>query len=322
MRLDRLVAAHVETLSRSQAKSLITAGGVTLDGTPARTPAATVGPGVRVVVRIPPVRKPDQQPAPIPLDVAYEDEHLIVINKPPGLVVHPAPGHHADTLVNGLLAHCGDSLSGIGGVARPGIVHRLDRDTSGLLIAAKTDHAHIRLAAAISAREVERTYQAICWNHPVPRIGCIDRPIGRHPRHRTRMAVVAQGGRAADTHYCTQFDVGGEVSLLECRLGTGRTHQVRVHLAAVNCPLVGDPLYTRARNPSTRLDPVLRSRLRAFPRQALHAHRLALVHPVTGGPLRLEAPPPPDFQILLDAMQAARTAAPPSLARRAARRHV
>ena len=207
VRIDRLVAAEVAALSRSRARALIEAGEVSLDGVAVRDPAHIVRAGARIGIRIPPPLPPTQPAAAIPLDVVYEDEHLIVVNKQPGLVVHPAPGHHGDTLVNALLAHCGDSLSGIGGVARPGIVHRLDRDTSGLIIAAKTDEAHIRLAAAISAREVKRTYLAVCWDVPVPRIGRIDRPIGRHPRHRTRMAVVARGGRAADTRYRTLFDV-------------------------------------------------------------------------------------------------------------------
>ena len=238
----------------------------------------------------------------------FEDEHLIVINKQPGLVVHPAPGHRGDTLVNALLAHCGDNLSGIGGVARPGIVHRLDRDTSGLMAVAKNDEAHIGLAAAISAREVERTYRAVCWKVPIPRAGRIEGAIGRHPRYRARMAVVARGGRLADTNYRTLLDVGGEVSLVQCTLGTGRTHQVRVHLASVHCPLVGDTLYGRRRSPPASLDPALSAELVAFPRQALHAHRLAFLHPVTGSPLDFEGKPPPDLQSLLCALSAQRDA--------------
>ena len=322
MRIDRLVAAEVADLSRSRAKALIEAGAVSLDGAAVRDPAHLVRPGARVGVRIPPPLPPAQPAAAIPLDIAYEDDHLIVVNKQPGLVVHPAPGHHGDTLVNALLAHCGDSLSGIGGVARPGIVHRLDRDTSGLIIVAKTDEAHIRLAAAISAREVTRAYLAVCWGVPVPRIGRIDRPIGRHPRHRTRMAVVARGGRAADTHYRTRFEVNGEISVLACRLGTGRTHQVRVHLASLHCPLVGDTLYGRARTPSAKLPASLRSSLAAFPRQALHAHHLTLTHPVTGSPLRFEAEPPPDLERLLADLRAARPDAPAALDQTAPRRHL
>ncbi len=322
MRIDRLVAATIGTLSRSQARSLIEQGNVTVDGAVESSPSALARPDVRIAVRIPPPPPADPRPALLPLDIAYEDEHLIVINKPPGLVVHPAPGRRGDTLVDALLAHCGDRLSGIGGGTRPGIVHRLDRDTSGLLVAAKTDESHIRLAAAISAREVKRIYQAVCWGLPVPRTGRIERPIGRHPRHRTRMAVVAQGGRTADTHYRTRFDVGGKVSLLECRLGTGRTHQIRVHLASAGCPLIGDTLYCRARTPSASLGPALRTSLRAFPRQALHAHRLAFLHPVTGVPLRLTAAPPRDLGILLQTLQAARHDEPASLARTAPERHL
>ena len=322
VRIDRLIAAKLENLRRTRAKALIEGGEVAVDGVLARDPARIVHPGTRVSVRIPPPVAPTQLAASIPLDIIHEDEHLIVVNKQPGLVVHPAPGHREDTLVNALIAHCGDSLSGIGGVARPGIVHRLDRDTSGLLVVAKTDEAHIRLAAAISAREVERAYQAVCWKVPVPRAGRIDGAIGRHPRHRTRMAVVTRGGRAADTRYRTLYDVDGEVSLLECQLGTGRTHQVRVHMASVHCPLVGDSLYGRARTPPATLDPSLSAQVAAFPRQALHAYRLALTHPATGSPLCFEASPPRDFDRLLAAMQTARKNPASALDGTAPKRHL
>ncbi len=322
MRIDRLIAARLENLSRTRAKALIEAGEVVADGAVVRDPARIVHPGARIRIRIPAPVAPTQPAASIPLEIIHEDEHLIVVNKQPGLVVHPAPGHREDTLVNALIAHCGDSLSGIGGVARPGIVHRLDRDTSGLLAVAKTDEAHIRLAAAISAREVERAYQAVCWKVPVPRAGRVDGAIGRHPRHRTRMAVVARGGRAADTRYRTLFDVAGEVSLVECQLGTGRTHQVRVHMASLHCPLVGDTLYGRARIPPAKLDPLLSAQVAAFPRQALHAYRLALTHPATGSPLSFEASPPHDFEHLLATMRAARKNPAPALDGTAPKRHL
>ena len=323
MRIDRLVAAEVEALSRSRAKALIEAGEVSLDGVAVCDPAHIVRPGARIGVRIPPPLPPAQPAAAIPLDIAYEDEHLIVVNKQPGLVVHPAPGHHGDTLVNALLDHCGDSLSGIGGVARPGIVHRLDRDTSGLIIAAKTDASHIRLAAAISAREVKRTYLAICWGVPVPRIGCIDRPIGRHPRHRTRMAVVARGGRAADTRYRTLFDLNGEVSVLECQLGTGRTHQVRVHLASVQCPLVGDTLYGRARTPVRQAPFIAPIRPRRLPTPG--ASRAPTGADPSGDRVATPPrgqPPPPDLERLLADLQAARQNSPAALDQTAHKRHL
>ncbi len=297
-RLDRLLADRVDDLSRSRARALIDEGAVSANDRPAGAPNRKVRAGEVFQVRIPPPRSADLEPADIPLDVVHEDEHLLVIDKPIGLVVHPAPGHRGDTLVNALLAHCGENLSGIGGVKRPGIVHRLDRNTSGLIVVAKTDAAHVSLAAGISAKEVERSYFAVCWRVPAPPVGTVDAPIWRHPRDRRRMAVMASG-KPAETHYRVMRSWGGEASVVACKLGTGRTHQIRVHFASIGCPVVGDSLYGRARNASQKLSEAARHGLSSFPRQALHAERLAFAHPATGEFLVFERPPPQDMQGLL-----------------------
>jgi 23S rRNA pseudouridine1911/1915/1917 synthase len=244
----------------------------------------------------------------IPLHIVHEDNELIVINKPAGLVVHPAAGNRTGTLVNALIAHCGASLSGIGGETRPGIVHRLDKDTSGLLVVAKTDRAHRALAAQFAdhgrERGLERGYLALVWGVPDPREGAIDKPIGRDPKSRVKMAV-RSGGRRAVTHYKTRAvyrDAKGRpvASLVECRLQTGRTHQIRVHLAKIGHPLLGDAVYgagfrTRAALLSTKT----KRALAAFERQALHAYLLGFKHPVSGETLRFEQNPPPDLAFLL-----------------------
>ncbi len=251
-------------------------------------------------MEVPPPAALALEPEAIPLDIVYEDDALVVVNKPAGLVVHPGAGHPTGTLVHALLAHCGPALSGIGGVRRPGIVHRLDRGTSGLLVVAKTDQAHLGLARQLKARAVERRYLALVHGR-VPRAeGVIETDIGRHPRYRQRMAVRPPGtARAAITRYRVLERFSGPVplTLLAVRLGTGRTHQIRVHLAHLGHPLVGDGTYRRPAGPP--LDSALAARVAALDGQALHAAMLGFSHPGTGAPLRFEVPPPPAFRGLL-----------------------
>jgi 23S rRNA pseudouridine1911/1915/1917 synthase len=300
-RLDKFLADAAPALSRMRLKALILEGCVRVGGRTITDPSYRVKAGEAAAWEEPaPV---DAAPAAqaIPLEVLYEDAHLVVIDKPAGLVVHPAPGNPEGTLVNALLAHCGASLKGIGGERRPGIVHRLDKDTSGLMVAAKTEAAHQRLSEAFAARDIERAYDALVWGAPRPPSGEIEGAIGRDPRNRKRMAVVGRGGKAALTRYRTKRGFDDAAALLECRLATGRTHQIRVHLAALGHPVIGDPLYGRATAARlARLAPPAREAARSFPRQALHARLLGFAHPVTGEALRFEQEPPADFTNLLE----------------------
>jgi len=299
-RLDRFLAEAIGTLSRSRVKSLIEAGFAARDGMPVTQPAEPVRAGARYTLTPPAPVAAEPQAQPIPFPILYEDADLLVLDKPPGLVVHPAPGNYDGTLVNALLAHCGDSLPGIGGERRPGIVHRLDKDTSGVMVVAKTEAALARLSAMFAARDLDRAYLALCWGVPNPATGSIEGAIGRDKRERKRMAVVTHGGKPALTHYRTLGQHQGAVSLLQCRLATGRTHQIRVHLAGQGHPIVGDPVYLR-RIPSAarNLDTPTRTTLLDFPRQALHAARLGFSHPRTGAALSFTTPPPPDMLALL-----------------------
>ncbi len=293
-RLDRALAELSDDWSRSRARKFIDAGLVTHNGGAAR-PATLVAAGDRLVVDEPEPEPADTAPEAILLDVRYEDDELLVVNKPAGMVVHPAAGNPSGTLVNALLYHCSD-LSGIGGVARPGIVHRLDRDTTGLMVVAKTDRAHQALALAFRRRTVDKVYLAVCYGSPADDCGVVDAAIDRNPRQRQQMAVVADG-RPARTLYNVAERFDG-ASLLHCRLITGRTHQVRVHMAHVGHALIGDPLYA-GRQWRNLSDPRQAAACRRFPRQALHAWRLGFVHPVTGGPVAFEADPPEDLRSLL-----------------------
>jgi 23S rRNA pseudouridine1911/1915/1917 synthase len=297
-RLDRLLARRFGDLSRTRHKHLVEAGLVSVDGATIKDPSLRVKPGQRCAVTLPaPVADAPEAQA-MPLDIRYEDVDLIVLEKPAGLVVHPAPGNPDRTLVNALLAHCGKSLAGIGGVRRPGIVHRLDKDTSGLMVVAKTERAHTALAADFAARRVERTYLAITWGVPQPREGEISGAIGRNPANRKTMAVVTRGGRAAITRYHVQRIFKDVAALVECRLATGRTHQIRVHLAAHGNALIGDPVYGRSRGRRRALAAPLRAALESFPRQALHAATLALKHPANGEWLEFESELPIDMKEL------------------------
>lgn len=280
-------------LSRARLKALIEAGHVVKGGATLRDPSHRVKPGECFDVTVPPPAPATPQGQEIPLEIVYEDPHLIVIDKPAGLVVHPAPGNADGTLVNALIAHCGASLSGIGGVRRPGIVHRLDKDTSGLLVAAKTDPAHQGLAALFAHHDIERAYRAVIWGTLRPLIGTIVGAIGRDSRHRQRMAVMAAGGRHAVTHYKVIRAFGERASLIECTLETGRTHQIRVHLAHIGHAVVGDPAYARGRRPPCE----------GFARQALHACRLGFRHPVTGKFLKFESDLPDDMRRLISAFE-------------------
>jgi 23S rRNA pseudouridine1911/1915/1917 synthase len=299
-RLDKWLAEAAPELSRSRLKTLIEAGEVSLDGATIVDPSTRVKPGQTAAVRIPEASAAEPQPQPLPLDIVYEDEHLIVIDKPAGMVVHPAPGSPDRTLVNALLFHCGGSLSGIGGVRRPGIVHRIDKDTSGLMVVAKSDAAHHGLSTQFSERTLERAYYAIVWGTPLPSQGEVEGNIGRSPSNRQKMAVVKRGGKPALTRYrVLRRCLGGGAALIECRLATGRTHQIRVHMAHIGHTLIGDPLYGN-RYRRKGVPPALAPALESFPRQALHAYLLGFTHPLTGKTLRFVSPMPKDMEDLLD----------------------
>jgi len=307
-RVDRYLAEVFPVVSRARMKSLIEERRVSRNGVLITQPAERVIAGAEYILILPPPVAAQPIAQDIAFPILYEDDDLIVLDKPAGLVVHPAPGNEEGTLVNALLAHCGDSLPGIGGEKRPGIVHRLDKETSGVMVVAKTELALTVLSAAFAARDLDRAYLALCWGLPQPATGEIEGAIGRDPRDRKRMAMVERGGKEALTRYRTLSTRHIAVSLLECRLATGRTHQIRVHLAAKAHPIVGDPVYLR-RIPAgaKNLPHDLKTLLLDFPRQALHAHRLGFTHPRTGAELSFTTPPPADMQALLRALDMAET---------------
>jgi 23S rRNA pseudouridine1911/1915/1917 synthase len=300
-RLDKFLAGRLPELSRARLQALLEAGLVTRDGVQIAEGASRVKPGQRFAVGLPAPTPATPEPEAIALDVLYEDAHLLVLDKPAGLVVHPAPGHPRGTLVNALLAHCAGSLSGIGGVSRPGIVHRLDKDAGGLMVVAKGDRAHVRLAAQFSVHRIERGYTAIVWGRPPRPAGSIEAAIGRHPRDRKRMAVV-EGGKRALTHYRLEAAAGELAARLALTLATGRTHQIRVHLGTLGLGIVGDPIYRPRRRIAP--SPTLAAQLAAFGRLALHAGRLGFEHPITGVRLNFQRPPPPSFDRLFETLQA------------------
>lgn len=305
LRVDRFIADAVGTLSRSRIKILIEQARLSIDGRPVTEPADPVRAGSLYTLDVPPPIPATPLPQVIPFTILYEDGDLIVLDKPAGLVVHPAPGNLDGTLVNALLAHCGPGFTGIGAERRPGIVHRLDKDTSGVMVAAKTQLANDKLTAAFAARDLDRAYHALCWGTLSPPTGEIEGAIGRDTRDRKRMAVVARGGKLALTRYRTLQAWRTNLALLECRLATGRTHQIRVHLSVNGHPLVGDPLYLRRVPASAKAIPQpLQGHLLDFPRQALHAASLGFAHPRTGRPLSFQTPLPADMESLLQDVKA------------------
>jgi 23S rRNA pseudouridine1911/1915/1917 synthase len=308
LRLDKFLTACLPNLSRARVQALleqncVTESGKTIDNASAKTKL-----NQQYQIIIPDIEPSHMLPQAMDLDIIFEDEHLLIINKPAGLTVHPAAGNRDKTLVNALLAHCGNSLSGIGGVARPGIVHRIDKLTSGLLVVAKHDIAHAHLSAQLSNHTLGRTYTAIVWGTPKPINGTITGNIGRSPTNRQKMAVVKTGGKPAITHYKTLENLG-IAALVECNLETGRTHQIRVHFLQIGNPLVGDPTYGQTtasrlnQNIYKHLPEKTRSALLAFNRQALHARELRLIHPHTKKEMKFTCPLPQDMLDLLDALK-------------------
>lgn len=330
-RLDKWLSDQVADLTRTRIKALIEEGALSKNGDAFTDPSWKLREGESLCLIVPPAADPVPQGEDMSLDIVFEDDHLIIVDKPAGMVVHPAAGNWTGTLVNALISHCGDSLSGIGGVARPGIVHRIDKDTSGLIVAAKNDAAHQGLSALFASHDIERVYEAIAVGAPRPGVGTIDAALGRAPQDRKKMTVVKEweydeegeirpraGARHAVTHYKmidafgrTRAKLKGDAmaSLIECRLETGRTHQIRVHLASIGHPLIGDQVYGRGPGlsglkPGETVTDHAIDVIGAFRRQALHARVLGFIHPVTGEALRFESPPPADFEKLITALRA------------------
>lgn len=302
-RLDRFLTQLLPDLSRERIKQLIACEGITVEGVESIKPSMKITEGQVISITVPEADDPEPQPENIPLDILYEDDDLIVLNKAVGMVVHPAAGNWTGTLVNALLHHCKDSLSGIGGIKRPGIVHRLDKETSGLMLVAKNDKSHAFLSAQLADRTLSRTYHALVWDVPIPPIGTIDMSIGRDPRNRLKQSIRRQGGRDAVTHYKTLETFQGCMALVECRLETGRTHQIRVHMQAKGHCLIGDPLYgaqkTLQISRLSKMENVDKDAVLNFPRQALHAAELKFIHPQTLELMEFSQEIPDDMKKLL-----------------------
>lgn len=305
-RLDKALSVQLDQFSRARLQGLMQEGMVSdSTGTVFDNPALKLKQPVTLTITIPEAVEAKPVAEDIPLDIVFEDEHLLVINKPAGMVVHPAAGNYSGTLVNALLYHCGDRLSGIGGVKRPGIVHRLDKETSGLMVVAKSDQAHNGLAAQFADRSLSRQYTALIWGAISPREGQIDAAIGRHPHDRKKMTVVDTGGKHAITHYETIERFGLAASLIECRLETGRTHQIRVHMTSIGHPLLGDATYGETRQ-SRRLRQNLPEEIRSkipTERQALHAWKIKFTHPLTKETQEYTSALPDDLTLLIDALR-------------------
>ena len=297
MRIDLFISSQLEGETRAAVQRLIDAGNVLVDGQEVRSSLKLKG-GEQITVDVPDPVAVDPKPEAIPLEVLYEDHDLIVINKPAGMVVHPGPGNSSGTLVNALLAHCSD-LSGIGGELRPGIVHRLDKGTTGVLVAAKNDRAHQGLSAQFHVHSVKRIYQALVFGNPAEDTGKIEGIIGRHPTERLRQSGKARSGKHAVTRWRAR-ERYGRITLMELRLETGRTHQIRVHLTEAGWPLLGDPLYPDGGRVNNLADPRLKKMIQSLGRQALHARTLGFIHPVTGEYLEFTAGMPADMQALCD----------------------
>ncbi|WP_411818826.1 RluA family pseudouridine synthase [Hyphococcus sp. DH-69] len=320
-RVDKWLSQNIKELTRSRLKALIDEGALSRNGETFKDASYKLRAGEHYRLVLPPVADPEPEAEPIALDVVFEDEHLIVINKPAGLVVHPGAGNWTGTLVNALIHHCGDSLSGIGGVARPGIVHRIDKDTSGLLVVAKSDAAHQKLAKAFEKHNIERLYEAVAIGAPRPGFGTIDLPMARNTNDRKKMATVRDedhpNARRAVTHYKVVEVFGRNraklkgdalASRVECTLETGRTHQIRLHLSTIGHPLVGDQTYGRGPGlsglkPGEEVADLAIETVKNFRRQALHARVLGFDHPITGDSMRFEQEPPQDFNNLIDVLR-------------------
>lgn len=297
-RIDKVFARLIEDLSRTRFQALLEQGCVSVDGQEIESCSSNLHPGTYEIF-VPDAAPAEPQPQNIPLNIVYEDEDLVVIDKPAGLVMHPAAGNPDGTMVNALLHHCGESLSGIGGVMRPGIVHRLDKDTSGLIVVAKNDITHRSLSEQFSARTVERAYKALVWGKMIQHSGEIESFIGRHPKHRQRMANLKKGGRYALTHYKVLNYIESLATMVECRLKTGRTHQIRVHLSEMGYPLVGDPVYGGLKLPSKiskKIPNDKKCQINEIKRQCLHAFSLGFIHPKTKKKHFFESNPPEDFE--------------------------
>lgn len=330
IRLDRFLAQQLSGHSRSRVQSLIKSGAVRDAGGTIGDPGRRVKPGESFQVFVPPPEPAVPAAEQMALTIVYEDGHIVVVDKPAGLVVHPAPGHQGGTLVNALIAHCGDSLSGIGGVRRPGIVHRLDKDTSGLLVVAKSDVAHQGLSEQFSAHgadgRLHRTYRALVWGAPLRTRGAVDAPLNRSEKNRTKISVARVGGRHAVTHYEVERVVKNAdgkpvASLLTLRLETGRTHQIRVHMAHAGHPVMGDPVYGTGFKASARaLSQPAAAALEALGRQALHAAGLGFEHPITGRQLAFSSDLPADFARLLAALEETKAAPAPASKQKNSRR--
>lgn len=309
VRLDKALAGLQQEYSRARIQGLIEQGALSLNGGVYSKGSYKMQEGDVLVLTVPEAVSADPEPEDIPLDVVYEDSDLLVINKQAGLVVHPGAGNHTGTLVNALLHYCGDELSGIGGVMRPGIVHRLDKDTTGLMVVAKNDKAHQGLSAQLEDRSLSRVYKALVLGVPMPIKGHVDMTIGRDPRNRLKQAVNVRLSKQAKTYYKVEQDFRGFFCLVRCKLESGRTHQIRVHMGAIKHPIIGDPLYgpqltaTQAAAKKLGLDEVVQKEILAFPRQALHAQEIQFIHPVTEEAMNFTQELPDDLSKLLKLLE-------------------